>query len=87
MEHSARMARITDCSDELLLDIALHLGLPDNMALALTAQKLRGAAQELLYTQVKLPYPPQSLPLILRTPVQRPDRGQLYSVIPTIEMT
>lgn len=82
------MARITDFPDELLIYIASYFDRSDNLALALTTRKLRGAAQEALHTRVELPFPPESLPLILRTLVQRLDlavkvRSAYPSAFPT----
>jgi hypothetical protein len=77
------MAQLSDCPDELLLNIAANLGPPDLKALASTARKYRGAAQEVLHTHVELRMPYTTLPWLLRTLVERPD---LAPKIETLEI-
>jgi hypothetical protein len=48
------MAQLADCPGELLVNIAANLGSRDLKALALTARKYRGAAQESLYKHIKV---------------------------------
>jgi hypothetical protein len=67
------MAQLADCPDELLLNIAANLRSRDLKALALTARKYRGAAQEALHTHLELKSLQTPLPRLLRTLIERPD--------------
>jgi hypothetical protein len=76
------MAQLADCPDELLLNIAVDIGSRDLKALALTARKYRGTAQEALHTHVNIYSAHDKLPKILMTLTERPD---LASKIRSIE--
>jgi hypothetical protein len=74
------MAQLADCPDELLLNIAANLRSRDLKALALTARKYRGAAQEALHTHIKVGND-TTLVNLLRTLVERPDlASKIHSI-------
>ncbi|KAF1836399.1 hypothetical protein BDW02DRAFT_616298 [Decorospora gaudefroyi] len=77
------MDRFSTCPDELLLSIVLHLDRHDLRALALTARRYRGVAQEALVTDITLKYGDYefALPLLLTTLVERPEFALKIQII------